>query len=375
MIDVVTVGAGGGSIAWLSPEGTLKVGPQSAGADPGPLCYAKGGQEVTITDAHVVLGRIPPHLLGGEIPLDVDAARDGVEQLAGKLGAEPGSLRHRHPRDLRLEPGQRPAPGHRQARPRRPRLHAHHLRRLGVVAAVPADGHPRHPDGAGAAEPRQRLGVRPADRRRQERLRADPRRARRTSRRGRRHGGVRRPHRAGGRGADQGGLRAVPACVRADRGPALLRAGLRGTRARARGRPRRRRAGLGGRRVPRRAPGALRLRLRRRRLPAGRVGEPAGVRDRADHAAGDPRSRGGRGSRARPRHRGSVAEVRGATSDEPRNHGPSASTRRPGTSTRRSSSAPSWPPAASRHGTGDHRGVRLDRAHPSGFRRCGSTST
>ena len=77
MIDVVTVGAGGGSIAWLSPEGTLKVGPQSAGADPGPLCYGKGGTEVTITDAHVVLGRIPPHLLGGEIPLDVAAARDG----------------------------------------------------------------------------------------------------------------------------------------------------------------------------------------------------------------------------------------------------------------------------------------------------------
>ncbi len=86
MIDVVTVGAGGGSIAWLSPEGTLKVGPHSAGADPGPLCYAKGGAEVTITDAHVVLGRIPPHLLGGEIPLDVDAARDGVAQLSGKLG-------------------------------------------------------------------------------------------------------------------------------------------------------------------------------------------------------------------------------------------------------------------------------------------------
>ena len=89
MIDVVTVGAGGGSIAWLSPEGTLKVGPQSAGADPGPLCYAKGGTEVTITDAHVVLGRIPPHLLGGEIPLDVDAARTGVDALASKLGLSP----------------------------------------------------------------------------------------------------------------------------------------------------------------------------------------------------------------------------------------------------------------------------------------------
>ncbi|WP_030482986.1 hydantoinase/oxoprolinase family protein [Nocardioides aequoreus] len=89
MIDVVTVGAGGGSIAWLSPEGTLKVGPQSAGADPGPLCYGKGGADVTITDAHVFLGRIPPHLLGGEIPLDVEAARTGVEELAARLELAP----------------------------------------------------------------------------------------------------------------------------------------------------------------------------------------------------------------------------------------------------------------------------------------------
>lgn len=88
MIDVVTVGAGGGSIAWISPEGSLKVGPQSAGADPGPLCYAKGGTEPTITDAHVTLGRIPPHLLGGEIPLDVEAARRGIETLAERLGLD-----------------------------------------------------------------------------------------------------------------------------------------------------------------------------------------------------------------------------------------------------------------------------------------------
>ena len=90
MIDVVTVGAGGGSVGWISPEGTLKVGPQSAGADPGPLCYRKGGTEPTITDAHLVLGRIPPHLLGGEIPLDVEAAVTGVTALAARL-------------DLRLE--------------------------------------------------------------------------------------------------------------------------------------------------------------------------------------------------------------------------------------------------------------------------------
>jgi N-methylhydantoinase A len=85
MIDVVTVGAGGGSIAWLSPEGTLKVGPKSAGADPGPICYPNGGEQPTVTDAHVVLGRIPPHLLGGEIPLSVEAAAEGLAGLGAKL--------------------------------------------------------------------------------------------------------------------------------------------------------------------------------------------------------------------------------------------------------------------------------------------------
>jgi N-methylhydantoinase A len=86
MIDVVTVGAGGGSIAWISPEGTLKVGPHTAGADPGPMCYGNGGTEPTITDAHVLLGRIPPHLLGGEVPLDVEQARTGLEKLGSDLG-------------------------------------------------------------------------------------------------------------------------------------------------------------------------------------------------------------------------------------------------------------------------------------------------
>jgi N-methylhydantoinase A len=86
MVDVVTVGAGGGSVAWISPEGALKVGPRSAGADPGPMCYGRGGTEVTVTDAHLMLGRIPPHLLGGEVPLDRSAARAGVAELAGRLG-------------------------------------------------------------------------------------------------------------------------------------------------------------------------------------------------------------------------------------------------------------------------------------------------
>jgi N-methylhydantoinase A len=88
MIDIVTVGAGGGSIAWISPEGTLKVGPRSAGADPGPLCYGRGATDVTVTDAHVHLGRIPPHLLGGEIPLDAGAASGGLATLAAGLGLD-----------------------------------------------------------------------------------------------------------------------------------------------------------------------------------------------------------------------------------------------------------------------------------------------
>jgi N-methylhydantoinase A len=86
MIDIVTVGTGGGSIAWRSPEGGLKVGPRSAGADPGPLCYGQGGTEPTVTDAHLVLGRLPSALLAGEMPLDDGAARDGLAPLASALG-------------------------------------------------------------------------------------------------------------------------------------------------------------------------------------------------------------------------------------------------------------------------------------------------
>jgi N-methylhydantoinase A len=81
MIDVVEVGAGGGSIAWTDDVGALKVGPQSAGADPGPICYRGGGTEPTITDANVVLGRLDPHnFLGGQMVLDADGARVGIEQ-------------------------------------------------------------------------------------------------------------------------------------------------------------------------------------------------------------------------------------------------------------------------------------------------------
>jgi N-methylhydantoinase A len=88
MIDIVTVGSGGGSIAWLAPDGGLKVGPRSAGADPGPMCYRRGGAEPTTTDAHLVLGRIPPHLLGGEIPLAREEAERGLADLGRSLGLD-----------------------------------------------------------------------------------------------------------------------------------------------------------------------------------------------------------------------------------------------------------------------------------------------
>jgi N-methylhydantoinase A len=85
MIDIETIGTGGGSIAWISREGHLKVGPRSAGAEPGPMCYPNGGVEPTITDANLVLGRIPPSLIGGGIALNVERARGGIAALAAQL--------------------------------------------------------------------------------------------------------------------------------------------------------------------------------------------------------------------------------------------------------------------------------------------------
>ncbi len=103
MIDVVEVGAGGGSIAWTDDVGALKVGPQSAGADPGPICYRGGGTEPTITDANVVLGRLDPqNFLGGEMVLDADGARAGIERKIAKPlgdGHDRGGAGDRRDRD------------------------------------------------------------------------------------------------------------------------------------------------------------------------------------------------------------------------------------------------------------------------------------
>src|SRR6185503_6944535 len=84
ILDIHTIGAGGGSIAAVSGAGRLSVGPRSAGAEPGPVCYGRGGTAPTVTDAHLVLGRIPPALLGGEIPLDMGAARAAIDERIGR---------------------------------------------------------------------------------------------------------------------------------------------------------------------------------------------------------------------------------------------------------------------------------------------------
>jgi len=93
LVDVPSVGAGGGSIAWINSLGLIEVGPQSAGADPGPACYGKGGKDATTTDADLVLGLVPAdYFLGGEMPLKENLARDAIRKVAEPLGLDvPGA--------------------------------------------------------------------------------------------------------------------------------------------------------------------------------------------------------------------------------------------------------------------------------------------
>lgn len=86
MVDIHTVGAGGGSIAHIGPDGLMKVGPESAGAVPGPACYCKGGTKPTVSDANVVLGRLPASLAGGGMIIDRDKAFEAIKTIADPLG-------------------------------------------------------------------------------------------------------------------------------------------------------------------------------------------------------------------------------------------------------------------------------------------------
>ena len=85
-VDVHTIGAGGGSVAWRDSGGSLRVGPHSAGAEPGPVSYGRGGTELTVTDAHLVLGRLGTDLLGGHFTLDRDAARTRMDEWGAGMG-------------------------------------------------------------------------------------------------------------------------------------------------------------------------------------------------------------------------------------------------------------------------------------------------
>ena len=145
MMDIFEVGTGGGSIARVE-DGALRVGPQSAGAQPGPACYGLGGEAPTVTDANLVLGRIgADRFLGGEMLLDVGGAEraSGEGRKAARHGAH--RSRRRHPAHRRDRDVLRRQGGDHRARPRCGRLHALRLWRRGSAACRAGRARDRHP--------------------------------------------------------------------------------------------------------------------------------------------------------------------------------------------------------------------------------------
>ena len=189
MVDVVTVGAGGGSVAWLSREGGLKVGPALGRGRPGPDVLRPGRDRADGDRRQPGPGAGPAPPARRRGPARPGRRHRRPRGPGVQARARPGGRGRRGAGDLGLEPGQRPAPGHRPARPRRARLRPGHLRRVGVAGRLPAAGAARPARGRRPPRPRQPVRLRPADRRRQERRGADrgrpPRRARPC--RGRRH--------------------------------------------------------------------------------------------------------------------------------------------------------------------------------------------
>ena len=111
MIQVETLGAGGGSIGWIDSLGLIQVGPQSAGSEPGPACYGRGGTEPTTSDANLVLGYLNPEgLLGGKLPLDLEKAQEGRQEGGGPARHldRAGGLWHVH--DRQQQHGERHPP-------------------------------------------------------------------------------------------------------------------------------------------------------------------------------------------------------------------------------------------------------------------------
>ena len=260
-IEVLTIGAGGGSLAWIDGAGSLRNGPQSAGANPGPACYQRGNDQATNTDANVVLGRLGSELIGGAMTLDAGAAaerargarRQGRPRArGGRQGGHPGREReHGRHRPPDLDPPRlRPA-----------RVRARRLRRRGRAARCRSRARAVDPDRDRPAQPRHHLGARLPARRRPPRHHRDvPARRSRPSIRPRS-----RARSSGSRSEARERARRRGRPARADEPAAADRHALPRPVALALGARRgAARPGAGGRDVPRRAPAGVQLPPRRR---------------------------------------------------------------------------------------------------------------
>ena len=160
-IEVLTIGAGGGSLAWIDKGGSLRNGPQSAGSRPGPACYNQGGTEPTNSDANVMLGRLGTSLAGGAIRLHRDLAEKAVaDQIAKPLGLTPEEAALSHPQGRQRQHGRRGAFGFHPQRLRPARLRSGRIRRRGRPARCGARQGPGYPYGPRAAESGRHFGAR-----------------------------------------------------------------------------------------------------------------------------------------------------------------------------------------------------------------------
>ena len=130
-LAIESIGSGGGSIVWVDEHSrTLRVGPESAGAQPGPACYGRGGERPTVTDCDLVLGRYSPDaFLGGELRLDAEASRRAMDRWPSELGMDAGRGRRRRAADRRDPDGRPDAPDDGRAGARPARLRRLRLRR------------------------------------------------------------------------------------------------------------------------------------------------------------------------------------------------------------------------------------------------------
>ena len=161
VIELVEIGAGGGSIARIDALGRIQVGPDSAGSVPGPASYGRGGTEPTVTDADTALGRLDPkRFAGGAIPLHRDKAEAALQSLAGPLNTDAAGRRGRHRRDRRRDHGECRARPCRRERQGHRRAHPDRLRRRRAAACRAARPQARHEEGRRAGRRRRRLGLR-----------------------------------------------------------------------------------------------------------------------------------------------------------------------------------------------------------------------